>query len=120
MSIKQKKRFGFKVVLAVSLAAATFGASAMAQAAAQSGGTQSGSAPAYTPDSPKVAAGAVDVTQLLQLMDTDKDGKISKKEFMDFMAAEFDRLDTDKSGELDPKELAQSQLTTTRHGGTRR
>jgi Ca2+-binding EF-hand superfamily protein len=44
------------------------------------------------------------------MMDTDKNGKISKKEFMDFMSAEFDRLDEDKSGELDVKELAQSQL----------
>jgi hypothetical protein len=80
---------------------------------------EAGAAPA-TPQSPKVAAGEVDVKQLLLLMDTDKDGKISRKEFMDFMAAEFDRLDTDKSGELDVKELEKSQLTSTRHGGTRR
>jgi hypothetical protein len=78
------------------------------------------SAPAYGPQSPKVVAGEVDVKQLLLLMDTDKNGKISKKEFMDFMAAEFDRLDTDKSGELDVKELEKSQLTPTHHGGTRR
>jgi hypothetical protein len=75
---------------------------------------------AYSPQSPAVATGEVDVKQLLLLMDTDKNGKISRKEFMDFMAAEFDRLDTDKSGELDVKELLKSQLTTTRHGGTRR
>ena len=43
-------------------------------------------------------------------MDTDKNGKISKQEYMNFMSAEFDRLDKDKSGELDAKELAQSQL----------
>jgi hypothetical protein len=108
------------MVLAVSFAAATSGHGAMAQAAAQPSGPQPGSAPAYAPDSPKVAAGAVNVTQILQLMDTDKDGKISRKEFMNFMAAEFDRLDTDKNGELDPKELAKSQITTTRTGGTRR
>jgi hypothetical protein len=50
------------------------------------------------------------VNQLLQLMDTDKNGKISKKEWMTFMEAEFDRLDKDKTGELSPKELAQSKL----------
>jgi EF hand len=50
------------------------------------------------------------VKQLLLLMDTDKNGKISKKEWMDFMSAEFDRLDTDKSGELDPKELMHSRV----------
>jgi Ca2+-binding EF-hand superfamily protein len=54
--------------------------------------------------------GQDEVEQLLFLMDTDKNGKISKKEFLDFMSAEFDRLDKDKSGELDPKELMQSQI----------
>jgi Ca2+-binding EF-hand superfamily protein len=58
----------------------------------------------------KVALGQGEVRQLLLLMDTDKNGKISKQEYMNFMAAEFDRLDKDKSGELDPKELSQSQL----------
>jgi hypothetical protein len=54
--------------------------------------------------------GEADVRDLLLLMDTDKNGKISKMEFMDFMSAEFDRLDKDKSGELDPKELTQSRI----------
>jgi hypothetical protein len=57
----------------------------------------------------KVAVGEADVTQLLALMDTNKNGKVSKQEFMKFMEAEFDRLDKDKSGELDPKELLQMQ-----------
>lgn len=64
-----------------------------------------------TPDNRKtnaVALGADEVKQLLALMDTDKNGKISKAEFMKFMEAEFDRLDTDKSGELDAKELTKS------------
>jgi len=55
-----------------------------------------------------------EVKQLVVLMDTDKNGKISKKEYMAFMEAEFDRLDKDKSGELDVKELGQSQLRTAR------
>jgi len=55
-----------------------------------------------------------EVKQLLLLMDTDKNGKISKQEFMSFMEAEFDRLDKDKSGELDVKELAQSRLRPSR------
>jgi hypothetical protein len=57
-----------------------------------------------------LALGAEEVKQLLLLMDTDKSGKVSRQEYMNFMAAEFDRLDRDKSGELDVKELAQSQL----------
>lgn len=58
----------------------------------------------------KIALGESDVKQLLLLMDTDKNGKISKQEFMKFMEAEFERLDTDKSGELDVKELTQSRI----------
>jgi EF hand len=51
------------------------------------------------------------VKQLLLLMDTDKNGKISKDEWMKFMSAEFDRLDKDHNGELDRNELLNSRLT---------
>jgi EF hand len=62
----------------------------------------------------KLALGETEVKQLLLLMDTDKNGKISKQEFMKFMEAEFDRLDKDKSGQLDVKELRQSKLQATK------
>lgn len=52
-----------------------------------------------------------DVKELLLLMDTDKSGKISKKEWMSFMEAEFNRLDKDGNGELDANELRQSGVT---------
>jgi len=58
----------------------------------------------------KLALGEAEVKQLLLLMDTDKNGKISKEEWMKFMEAEFDRLDKDKSGDLDAKDLTQSKL----------
>jgi len=58
----------------------------------------------------KLALAEGEVKQLLLLMDTDKNGKISKQEWMNFMEAEFERLDKDKSGELDVKELAQSKF----------
>ena len=58
----------------------------------------------------KIALSVDEVRQLILMMDTDKNGKVSKQEFMNFMSAEFDRLDKDKSGELDVKELALSQL----------
>jgi Ca2+-binding EF-hand superfamily protein len=51
-----------------------------------------------------------EVKRLLLLMDTGKNGKISKQEWMTFMEAEFDRLDKDKSGELDVKELTQTPI----------
>jgi Ca2+-binding EF-hand superfamily protein len=55
-----------------------------------------------------------EVKQLLLMMDADKNGKISKPEFLALMGADFDRLDKGKSGELDVKELAQSQLRPSR------
>jgi Ca2+-binding EF-hand superfamily protein len=59
-----------------------------------------------------------EVNLLFFLMDTDKNGKISKQEWMTFMSAEFDRLDTDKSGDLDPKELAQLSLRRSNFSST--
>jgi Ca2+-binding EF-hand superfamily protein len=59
----------------------------------------------------KLALGKNEVKQLLLIMDTDENGKISKQEWMKFMEAEFDRLDKDKKGQLDAMELTQSRLT---------
>jgi hypothetical protein len=64
----------------------------------------------------KQVIGAEAVKQLLLLMDTDKNGMISKQEWMNFMSAEFDRLDKDKSGELDVKELTQSKIRASHVG----
>jgi EF hand len=63
-----------------------------------------------------LALGQEDVRQLLLLIGTDKNGKISKQEWMKFMEAEFDRLDVEKNGELDVKELAQSKLRVSHFG----
>lgn len=62
-----------------------------------------------TPHDP-VAMGEEAAKQLVLLMDADKNGRVSKQEYMRFMDAEFKRLDKDKSGELDVEELRQSQL----------
>jgi hypothetical protein len=62
----------------------------------------------------KQALAEGEVKQLLLLMDTDKNGKISKQEWMKFMETEFDRLDKGKNGELDVKEIAQSKLRASR------
>jgi hypothetical protein len=58
----------------------------------------------------KLAIVEGEVKELLMLMDTDKNGKISKHEWMAFMEAEFDRLDKAKNGQLDVMELTQSKL----------
>jgi Ca2+-binding EF-hand superfamily protein len=66
----------------------------------------------------KQTAAHEEVKRLLLMMDTDQNGKVSKKEFMSFMDAEFDRLDTDKSGELDLQELTKMDVRV--HGGPHR
>jgi EF hand len=60
----------------------------------------------------RLELGEVQVKQLLLLMDTNGNGKVSKHEYMSFMEAEFDRLDKNKSGDLDITELKQSVLMT--------
>jgi len=62
----------------------------------------------------KFALANEDVKELLLLMDTDKSGRISKREWMSFMEAEFNRLDKDGNGELDPNELRQSGISIKR------
>lgn len=61
----------------------------------------------------KVAMASEKVKELLALMDTDKNGKISKQQWMTFMEAEFDRLDKNKKGEIDPKEFLPRNRTLT-------
>jgi Ca2+-binding EF-hand superfamily protein len=56
-------------------------------------------------DNATLKTGLSPLAQLLQLMDTDKNGKVSRDEFLKFMQAEFDYADTNKDGQLDPAEL---------------
>jgi hypothetical protein len=53
--------------------------------------------------------------RLMTLMDTNKDGKVSKEEWTSFMDREFDRLDTNHDGFVDVKDLEKSQFQV-RHG----
>jgi hypothetical protein len=64
----------------------------------------------------KQATADANAKQMLLLMDQDKNGKVSKQEYMDFMSAEFDRLDTNKDGQLDVDELTKSQFDVRGHG----
>jgi len=57
-----------------------------------------------------LALGEGAVKDLLLLMEPNKNGKISKQEWMRFVGEEFDRLDKDKKGELDAQELHSEQL----------
>jgi hypothetical protein len=89
-----------KVVLTIAVLAATWAIPGIAAEGRQT--------PPKPPD--KQMLRADQVKQLLLLMDTDKDGKISKQEWLKFMEAEFDLLDKGKSGKLDVKELAPPAL----------
>jgi hypothetical protein len=66
--------------------------------------------PAAAPNSNSDVFADAYTKRLLLLMDTDKNGKVSKQEFMNFMEKEFDRLDVNHDGELDVKELAKIQV----------
>jgi EF hand len=61
-------------------------------------------------DQNNVALGKTDTKKLLLLMNQDKDGKVSKQEFMRFMETEFNRLDKKKEGKLDVKEQTQAPI----------
>ena len=52
------------------------------------------------------------VAAIIQQMDQDHNGRISKEEFMQYMSSEFDRIDRDRSGELTSEEISRSSLLT--------
>jgi hypothetical protein len=117
------KKTVLAVVIVAGLSATGFmmrTAFAASQAATPPPQSANSATPADTPDPQRVVAGEIEARRLVFLMDEDKNGKVSRAEFMKFMAAEFDRLDINKDGELDVKELAKSQLMTVRHGGGHR
>ena len=73
--------------------------------------------PALAVNARGVAAGETLARQMLMLMDTDKNGQVSRDEWMRFMAAEFDRLDVDHSGYLTVRELRSFARPGTHPGG---
>jgi hypothetical protein len=59
----------------------------------------------------KLALANQNVEELLLLPDTDKNGRISKQEWLNFMEAEFNQRDKDGNGEPDRKELLQTKFS---------
>jgi hypothetical protein len=47
---------------------------------------------------------------IVNRMDADKNGEVSKTEFMDFMGREFDRLDVNHDGRLMQKEILNQEF----------
>jgi hypothetical protein len=58
-------------------------------------------------DGQKAAASASGGKLWLAAMDEDHDGTVSKKEFLTYMEAQFDKVDVDHDGTLDASELEQ-------------
>jgi Ca2+-binding EF-hand superfamily protein len=61
------------------------------------------SAPAAVYNGINAAANA-DARRLLRMMDADKNGRVSKDEFLQFISRTFDRLDLNKSDQLEGNE----------------
>ena len=78
-----------KLVTATAILAATAGVASSAMAA----------------EAAKGGAGATYTKALITKMDVNRDGKVTKAEFMKFVEMEFDYLDKDKSGQLDTSEV---------------
>ncbi|MGD0798515.1 MAG: hypothetical protein ABR910_12405 [Acidobacteriaceae bacterium] len=53
------------------------------------------------------AFGQNQVAQLVLLMNTNKDGRVTREQFIRFMDAQFDLLDTNKTGAVAVKEVIQ-------------
>jgi len=96
-----------KIVLPVLVVSALLTVGGLVGAgAAQKGGA----VPAPTEQKGQIVAGETAAKQLLLLMDVNKDGKVSKEEWMKFMGAEFDRLDTNHDGFVDVRDMQKSQI----------
>ncbi len=46
----------------------------------------------------------------MKMMDTNKDGQVSRKEFMDYVGAQFDKMDTKKDGMLTKAEFMDKKM----------
>ncbi len=71
-----------------------------------------GSAHQQSAQEPQIAAEFEQdqTVQFLLLVETEKDGTISRQEWLKRMEEEFDRVDTDKDGVLDGREIAEAKL----------
>jgi Ca2+-binding EF-hand superfamily protein len=65
----------------------------------------------HTAQTASSSAGTRQVRQLLRMMDADRNGTVSKSEFLQYMSQEFDRRDVNKSGQLERSELSRTAAT---------
>jgi Ca2+-binding EF-hand superfamily protein len=65
----------------------------------------------------RLQMGELSAQRLLDLADVNKDGSVSKEEFLRFMGQEFDRLDANKDQRLTREELQRLLESTNTVGG---
>jgi Ca2+-binding EF-hand superfamily protein len=70
---------------------------------------------AFAAHASRQSAEVHEVEQLIRLMDKDKNGAVTRDEFLQFSSREFDRIDADRSGSLSQREFARSHLAHGRH-----
>ena len=90
------------VVMMITILAAI---PAEAQRAGSTASSRTHSTHAYAASRRTNATAQAEVQRLLRLMDKDKNGAVSKNEFMEYMSQTFDRLDVNRSDQLERNEL---------------
>jgi len=83
---------------------------AQAQCAGSPAASRAHSKRAYAAIKPTNATAQAQVRQLLRLMDKDKNGAVSKDEFMEYMSQTFDRVDVNKNSQLEHDELSNARF----------
>ncbi len=76
-----------------------------AQRAGSSAVSRPHSQAAFAASKRALAAGEESTRRLIRLMDKDKNGVVSKEEFLEFMSKEFDRLDVNRNEQLERREM---------------
>jgi len=70
-------------------------------------------------DDPQPALGKMFFTErMMRNMDKNKDGMVSRQEFLDYMGAQFDKMDAKKKGMLNKSEFMDSKMMANTFGYT--
>jgi hypothetical protein len=101
-----------KILISIAVAM-LFAAPALAHAA---NGDAVNAADGATGDQARSEAVARYTQEIINRMDADSNGEVSKEEFMAFMSKEFDRLDVNHDGKLMQNEILNKGILSIRTG----
>jgi Ca2+-binding EF-hand superfamily protein len=100
----------YKVLSVVTLIVILAANPAQAQRAKSSAASRAHSTAAQDAVKPTNATAQAQIRQLLLLMDKDKNGAVSKDEFMEYMSQTFDRVDVNKNSQLEHDNLSNARF----------